>query len=110
MTWRGRPLQPTTLPVMIALVLILATWVFAEHQSRVVAEQNMRAQVLDKVSVIRAKLEGSINANIQLVRGLVSVIKSEPDLDQGPVSNILPRVSSAATTSCAISRSRPISS
>jgi len=82
MTWRGRPLQPTTLPVMIALVLILATWVFAEHQSRVVAEQNMRAQVLDKVSVIRAKLEGSINANIQLVRGLVSVIKSEPDLDQ----------------------------
>ncbi|MGY6570266.1 MAG: bifunctional diguanylate cyclase/phosphodiesterase [Salinarimonas sp.] len=42
----------------------------------------MRAQVLDKVSVIRARLEGSINANIQLVRGLVSVIKSEPDLDQ----------------------------
>lgn len=81
-SWRSRPLQPTTLPVVVALALVLITWAFAEHQSRVVAEQNMRAQVLDKVSVIRARLEGSINANIQLVRGLVSVIKSEPDLDQ----------------------------
>ena len=81
-TWQSRPLQPTTLPVVIALVVIVAAWIFAEHQARTLAEQSMRAQVLDKVSVIRAKLEGGINANIQLVRGLVTVIESEPDLDQ----------------------------
>lgn len=74
--------QPGTIPVVIALAVIVAAWTFAERQSRVVSEQAMRTQVLDKVSVIRAKLEGDINANIQLVRGLVSVIKSEPDIDQ----------------------------
>ncbi len=81
-SWYSRPLQPTTLPVVIAFVVIMAAWIFAEHQARIFAEQSARAHVLDKVSVIRAKLEGAINANIQLVRGLVTVIESEPDLDQ----------------------------
>ncbi len=91
-TWRSRPLQPTTLPVVIALVVILAAWVFAEHQARTVAEQGMRAQVLDKISVIRAKLEGGINANIQLARGLVTVIEDEPDLDQARLEHLAARV------------------
>lgn len=85
-------MQPTTLPVVIALVVIFAAWVFAEHQARSFAEQGMRAQVLDKVGVIRAKLEGGINANIQLVRGLVTVIEDEPDLDQARFEHLAERL------------------
>ncbi len=81
-TWGERAVQPTTLPALIALVVIVAAWIYAEHQTRILAEQSMRAQVVDKVGVIRAKLEGGINANIQLVRGLVTVIENEPDIDQ----------------------------
>ena len=42
----------------------------------------MRAGVLAEVSLIRAKLEGNINGNIQLVRGLVSTISTEPHMGQ----------------------------
>lgn len=74
--------QPATVPLVIAVAVIAAAWVFAERQAAIVAEQTMRSQVLDKLSIVRAKVEGNVNANIQLVRGLVGVIKTEPGIDQ----------------------------
>lgn len=41
-----------------------------------------RASVADQAQIIRAKLEGNINANIQTVQGLVAAIRAEPELDQ----------------------------
>ncbi|MCG6121394.1 MAG: EAL domain-containing protein [Microvirga sp.] len=79
---RGRLRHPATLPLVVAVAVICVAWIFAERQAAIVAEQTMRTQVLDKVSVIRASLEGNVNANIQLVRGLVGVIKTEPEIDQ----------------------------
>ncbi len=38
--------------------------------------------MLGSVSLIRAKLEGSINGNIQLVRGLVATLATEPGMKQ----------------------------
>ncbi len=38
--------------------------------------------------MVRAKLEGNINSNIQLVRGLVAVIATQPDIDQKRFSDI----------------------
>ena len=74
--------QPATVPAIIALFVILFAGTFAERQSRAVHEQNMRAKVLAEVSLIRASLEGHLNANVQLVRGLVSVIGTEPEMSQ----------------------------
>src|SRR5690606_5721075 len=34
------------------------------------------------VNLIRAKLEGNLNSNIQLVRGLVATLVTEPDMTQ----------------------------
>src|SRR5690606_5304448 len=34
------------------------------------------------VSVIRARLEGNVSSNIQLARGLVATLATEPDMDQ----------------------------
>src|SRR5690606_23937853 len=55
---------------------------FAEYQNNSLHQQRLRADVLANMSVVRAKLEGSINANLQLVRGLVAAISTEPDMDQ----------------------------
>lgn len=47
-----------------------------------VSDQLARADVLAKVNIIRAKLEGNITGNLQLVQGLVSTIVTEPYMGQ----------------------------
>jgi sensor domain CHASE-containing protein/CheY-like chemotaxis protein len=42
----------------------------------------VRAEAQDHLAEIRAKLEGHLNGSVELVRGLISVIHLEPDLDQ----------------------------
>ncbi len=75
-------MRPILLPALVALIVLIAGGVFLDRQSSVLNEERMRAAVLSNVSLIRAKLEGNINGNIQLVRGLVSVISTEPDMNQ----------------------------
>jgi diguanylate cyclase (GGDEF)-like protein len=75
-------LRPTRLPAALALVVIVLAAGFAEYQNRRVYEQSRRADVLAHLSVIRAKLEGNINGNIQLVRGLVATLSTEPAMTQ----------------------------
>jgi diguanylate cyclase (GGDEF)-like protein len=74
--------RPSVIAGVIALAVTVATGLFAEHQNRLVHHQNERAKASEQLGVVRAKLEGNINSNIQLVRGLVSVIASQPEIDQ----------------------------
>jgi diguanylate cyclase (GGDEF)-like protein/PAS domain S-box-containing protein len=67
---------------MIALGVVISAGVYAERQNEAIHEQNMRTKVLGEISLIRSALEGQINGNIQLVRGLVGVIATEPDMTQ----------------------------
>ena len=41
------------------------------------------------VGLIRAKLEGNINGNIQLVRGFVATLSTEPDMSQARFSHLV---------------------
>ena len=78
-----RPIiRATNVPVILAVVVIATAWLFAEYQNRRVFEQSQRAEVIGQVGLIRAKLEGNINSNIQLVRGLIATLETEPDMDQ----------------------------
>ena len=70
------------IPALIALVLLVAGAVAIERQSATLAEERARTAVLAELSLVRAKLEGNINANIQLVRGLVATISTEPEMNQ----------------------------
>lgn len=70
------------LPAAIAFVVLLVCAVVADQQNRRVSDQLTRADVLAKVNIIRAKLEGNINGNLQLVQGLVSAIDTEPYMGQ----------------------------
>ncbi|CCV13143.1 EAL domain-containing protein [Mesorhizobium sp. STM 4661] len=66
----------------MAVLVIAISAVFADHQNKVVSDQAARADVLAKVNLIRAKLEGNINGNLQLVQGLVAAVVTEPYMGQ----------------------------
>lgn len=63
------------------MVLVICA-VLADRENRIVSDQLARADVSAKVNIIRAKLEGNINGNLQLTRGLVSAIVTEPYMGQ----------------------------
>ena len=70
------------LPAAIAFVVLLVCALVADQRNREVSDQLARADVLAKVNIIRAKLEGNITGNLQLVQGLVSAIVTEPYMGQ----------------------------
>ena len=72
----------TNIPAAIALLVVGVLGFFADHQNRVVSQQALRADIAQEVSLIRAKLEGNLNGNLQLVRGLVATLSTEPDMTQ----------------------------
>lgn len=68
--------------LVIAFVLIAVVGTLVDKQNREASEQELRISVGERIGLIRAKLEGNINGNIQLVRGLISTLKTEPDMQQ----------------------------
>ena len=62
--------------------MALCGGLFADYQNREIGRERLRSEVLSKVSLIRTRLEGNINGNLQLVRGLVATIATEPDMTQ----------------------------
>ena len=77
-----RMLSLNNAPVAISALLIIVCGLFADYQNRQLFEEHSRAAVLSELSVIQAKLEGDINGNVQLARGLVSAIATEPHVTQ----------------------------
>lgn len=70
----------THLPTVLAILVVLAAGIYGESQNRVLHHAALRADVSDRLGLIRAKLEGNINGNIQLVRGVVSAVAQSPDM------------------------------
>jgi len=73
-------LRPTVLPALLALVVLVIGGIYLDHQSSTINRARAQTQVLTELALIRAKLEGNINSSLQLVRGLVSVVATNPDL------------------------------
>jgi diguanylate cyclase (GGDEF)-like protein len=78
----GAFLRPSNIPAAIAILVVCVAGIFADQQSAALFQQRLHEEVLDKLSLIRADLEGNINSNIQLVRGLVIVLSTEPQMTQ----------------------------
>lgn len=81
-------LRPGVVAIGITLFVTIAMAYFAEIQNRAVYYQSARSKVGEQVGLVRAKLEGNINSNLQLLRGLVAVISANPDIDQVTFSRI----------------------
>ncbi len=78
----ARLFRPSYLPALIAVVVALAASAFAEHQNRAIHAARQRAAVVTELNPIRARLEASINGDIQLVRGLIATMATEPNMAQ----------------------------
>ncbi|MBP1859208.1 diguanylate cyclase (GGDEF)-like protein [Rhizobium herbae] len=76
------------MPTYVALMVVIATAIFAEQQNRVVQAAKMRAAVAAELNPIRSKLEANINGDIQLVRGLIATISTEPGMNQKRFSDL----------------------
>lgn len=84
----SRPSLISVAAVGLALAVTVAAGIFAEVQNRSVHRQSARADVAEHLGLARARLEGNINSNLQLVRGLVAVIATQPDIDQSRFGRI----------------------
>lgn len=84
-----RRVRASHLHLLLATIVVVAAALFALHQNQNVFDQKLRSDVLSKASLVRAKLEGSVNANIQLVRGLVASIETNPDIGQEEFSELV---------------------
>ncbi|WP_297771023.1 CHASE domain-containing protein [uncultured Roseovarius sp.] len=74
--------RKTKVPILLAVLVVVAGWLAAETQARKNHIEHQRATVAAEVALLRADLEGAVNGPIQLVRGLVAMIAAEPDMDQ----------------------------
>ncbi|MGV3573990.1 MAG: bifunctional diguanylate cyclase/phosphodiesterase [Devosia sp.] len=70
------------MPALLAFIVVVAAGLILDRQAETINQERVRSEVLGRISVIRAKLEGHVSSNVQLVRGLVSVISTEPDMNQ----------------------------
>ncbi|CDX10934.1 Diguanylate cyclase/phosphodiesterase with PAS/PAC and Chase sensor(S) [Mesorhizobium sp. ORS 3324] len=89
---KGALFSPARIPAAIAVAVIAVCAVFADHQNKIVSDQAARADVLAEVNVIRAKLEGNINGNLQLARGLVAAVATEPYMGEQRFAELASRL------------------
>lgn len=76
------PIRPTTLAVLVCVVVISGLWIAAEIRNRMFHAQDMRIDVMQDLTVLRTRIEGEVNANVQLIRGLIATLITEPDMQQ----------------------------
>ncbi|WP_139103219.1 ATP-binding protein [Pararhodobacter sp. CCB-MM2] len=75
-----RFVRVTNIPAAISLVVVCLLWTFAEWQNSNVHQQAIRQDVSARASILRAHIEGTLSSNIQLVRGLIATLITEPDM------------------------------
>lgn len=92
-----RAFRPRNLMILGALLVMTGLWVGAEIRSQMFHRQKLQTEVLQDLTVIRTQLEGQINGNIQLIRGLIATIITEPDMDQARFSSIASSLTEATT-------------
>ncbi|PIO98205.1 hypothetical protein CJ014_16245 [Pleomorphomonas carboxyditropha] len=85
----GWVLRPASLPALITLVAVGLFGLLADHQNHQIFEQHARAAVADRLSVIRARLEGNISRDIQIGRGVVAAFATRPTLGEAEFNTLV---------------------
>ncbi|MEQ1941686.1 EAL domain-containing protein [Mesorhizobium sp. VNQ89] len=83
LTWK-----PTSVLALLAIIVVVTAWLFAEFQTYRLHQERLRSDVLSHVSLLRAKLEGNVNKNLELVRGFVATLATEPEMTQERFSEL----------------------
>lgn len=80
---------------MLFLVVVSATIAalyFADQQRALYQDENSRNMVTEQLSVMRAEIEGRINGNVLLLKGLVAALETEPTMTEARFQRIADRV------------------
>ncbi|NBJ10690.1 EAL domain-containing protein [Microvirga sp. SYSU G3D207] len=75
-------IRKSNIPAAIAFIVVAAAAHYIDTRNKLYFEQSQRALAFEQMSSVRAKLEANIYSNFQLVRGLIPVIATEPNMDQ----------------------------
>jgi PAS domain S-box-containing protein len=70
------------IPAIVAAAGIAFLAFTADSLNTDAFQRNIRTQVADRLSLIRARLEGNITTDAQLARGLAAVFATEPEMSQ----------------------------
>ncbi len=73
--------------IIVSMAVFVAIYIF-DSQAEKSRIEDSRATVADKLSPIRAQLEGNIKADIKLLQSLAAVIETEPTMSQNRFSDI----------------------
>jgi sensor domain CHASE-containing protein/signal transduction histidine kinase len=79
---------PPWLFALLSVLLTLAIEQVIEHFAWRSAINAEKSSVHERLSTIRARLEGVINANLLMVHGLTAVISAQPEIDQAGFARI----------------------
>ena len=82
-----RSRKPWLFAVLSALTVLAVEQAIEVFQKRSIMEHE-RSHLVDEISRLRARLEGVINGNLLLTRGLNAVIAAQPDIDQAGFARI----------------------
>jgi len=82
------PIRPTTLAIILSMLVVAGLWIAAEVRNRMFYEQELRIDVMQDLNVLRTRIEGEINGNVQLVRGPIATLITEPDMEQARFSQL----------------------
>ncbi|WP_416305345.1 PAS domain S-box protein [Neptunicella sp. SCSIO 80796] len=77
--------------LLIAIIVVVPTllggrYIYQLNNQNYIQQQHNH--VIDEISVTRAKMEGIINANLQVIQGLIAVIQNQPDINQAEFSDL----------------------
>ena len=81
-------LRPTNIPAVIAAVVVVIFGVFADRQNTAAFQRAQRDEVLDQVSLIRARLEGNIKGDVRLCAASSAPSPSSPQMSQARFAEI----------------------
>jgi diguanylate cyclase (GGDEF) domain len=70
------------LPALIVIAAVAISIIYADTQKSRMYNEAARARVTEQLGVIRTSLESNINVNVQLMRGFVAALETEPDMSQ----------------------------
>ncbi|MFV9615317.1 MAG: CHASE domain-containing protein [Gammaproteobacteria bacterium] len=70
------------IPVVIVAIFLINLGLYVDRLNSHAKKQELRHSLLNQVSAVRARLEGNINNNTMLVKGLVAAISIEPDMSK----------------------------
>ena len=70
----------TYIPVLVVGLSLLVIGLYIDRLNSNTKLQKLQHELINKLSAVRAQLEGNINTNIMLVKGLVVAVSLEPDM------------------------------